>query len=65
MALKEAHDIGVLDDLLVLRLGLSALDLRGDSRLVLAGQDALVVHGVDLVLQLALATWIAWRVLAH
>ena len=50
--LKEFHDIGILDDLLVLRLGFSALNLRSDGRLVLAGQDPLVIHGVDLALQL-------------
>ena len=50
--LKEFHDIRVLDDLLVLRLGFSELNLRSDGRLVLAGQDPLVIHGVDLALQL-------------
>lgn len=51
--LQELHDVGVLDDLLVLRLGLAELNFCSDRRLIPAGQNPLVVHGIDLALQLA------------
>lgn len=48
--LQKFHHIGILNDLLILRLRLCGLDLGGNCRLVLAGQQPLVIHSVDLPL---------------
>ena len=50
--LQELHDIRILYDFLVLRFGVQRVYLRGDGRFVLACENALVVHGVSLPLQL-------------
>ena len=51
--LQELHDIGILDDFFVFWLRLGDLYLSCNRSLVLAEQQPLVVHGVDLPLQLA------------
>ena len=51
--IKELEYIGVFNDLFVFRLRFQAVDLRSYAVLIAAGKDPIVVHGVDLTLQLA------------
>ena len=51
--LQKLHHIRVFDNLLIFWLRLGGLYLSCNHRLVLTGQNALIVHGVDLSLQLA------------
>ena len=50
--LQELHDIGVLHNFFVFRLGFQLLDFSSNSLFVPAGQNPLIIHGIDLTLQL-------------
>lgn len=51
--IEKFHQIGIFDDLFILWSWDSRLDLCSDVLLVLAGDHPLIIHGVDLSLQLA------------
>ena len=51
--LEEFQHVGVFDNFFILWFWHGRLDLCGDALLILAGEHPLVVHGVDLALQLA------------
>lgn len=51
--IEEFQHVGVFDNFFILWFWHGRLDLCGDALLILAGEHPLVVHGVDLALQLA------------
>ena len=50
--LQELHYIGIFDDFFIFRFWLRRLYLSSDKRFILACQDALIVHRVDLPFKL-------------
>lgn len=51
--IEKFQHVGILDDFFILWFWHGHFDLCGDALLILAGEHPLVVHGVDLSLQLA------------